>query len=360
MSRWPTPNRRRRRDAPDGRVRLRGDDHQVAEAGGRADRGRRAAARDLDRQGRHRGAEPRRPASSQQILVQEGETVEVGTKLAVIGAPERRTARRHSLRRRRSAPEPATTEAAARGRRRLERRDPGADTRAGRGRPAPGRSCAPHGAAAEAEHERQEFVSPVVARIASEHGVDASPGQGTGRGGRVTKKDILALHRVGRAGRRADGAGCSGRAAPAPAPPAAPPPPSPRRRPLLRRHRRLLAAAPAAPPRKPAPGESFEPMTAMRKGIAEHMRRSLDTSAHVTSAIEVDMSKVVAIREKLKPEYQKSYGVNPTYLIFVARAVGRDAQGLPVDQRRDPRRPDRHAQLRQPRLRRRARRTARD
>jgi 2-oxoglutarate dehydrogenase E2 component (dihydrolipoamide succinyltransferase) len=62
-------------------------------------------------------------------------------------------------------------------------------------------------------------------------------------------------------------------------------------------------------------------MTAMRKGIAEHMRRSLDTSAHVTSAIEVDMSKVVALREKLKPEFQKSYGLNPTYLIFVARAV---------------------------------------
>jgi pyruvate/2-oxoglutarate dehydrogenase complex dihydrolipoamide acyltransferase (E2) component len=68
-------------------------------------------------------------------------------------------------------------------------------------------------------------------------------------------------------------------------------------------------------------GEQVEPMTAMRKGIAEHMRRSLDTAAHVTSAIEVDMSRVVAIREKLKPEFQKSYGVNPTYLIFVARAV---------------------------------------
>ena len=62
-------------------------------------------------------------------------------------------------------------------------------------------------------------------------------------------------------------------------------------------------------------------MNAMRRGIAEHMRRSLDTSAHVTSAIEVDMSKVVAIRKKLKSEYQKSYGVNPTYLAFVARAV---------------------------------------
>jgi 2-oxoglutarate dehydrogenase E2 component (dihydrolipoamide succinyltransferase) len=51
------------------------------------------------------------------------------------------------------------------------------------------------------------------------------------------------------------------------------------------------------------------------------MRRSLDTAAHVTSAIEVDMSKVVAIREQLKAAYQKDYGVNPTYLSFVARAA---------------------------------------
>ena len=62
-------------------------------------------------------------------------------------------------------------------------------------------------------------------------------------------------------------------------------------------------------------------MSAMRRGIAEHMRRSLDTSAHVTSAIEVDMSKVVAARETLKKEYQSAYGVNPTYLAFVARAA---------------------------------------
>jgi 2-oxoglutarate dehydrogenase E2 component (dihydrolipoamide succinyltransferase) len=62
-------------------------------------------------------------------------------------------------------------------------------------------------------------------------------------------------------------------------------------------------------------------MTAMRRGIAEHMRRSLDTSAHVTSAIEVDMSRVVALRKKLKPEYESNHGVNVTYLAFVARAV---------------------------------------
>ncbi len=70
-------------------------------------------------------------------------------------------------------------------------------------------------------------------------------------------------------------------------------------------------------------------MNAMRRGIADHMRRSLDTAAHVTSAIEVDMSRVVAIREKLKPEYQKSYGVNPTYLIFIARGVVETLKNYP-------------------------------
>ena len=74
-------------------------------------------------------------------------------------------------------------------------------------------------------------------------------------------------------------------------------------------------------PGEPGVGEVIAPMSAMRRGIAEHMRRSLDTAAHVTSAIEVDMSKVVAIRERLKPEYEKAYGINPTYLSFIARAT---------------------------------------
>ena len=132
------------------------------------------------------------------------------------------------------------------------------------------------------------FVSPVVAKIASEHGVDPSQVQGTGRGGRVTKKDILSFIESGAEAPAAAAPAQAAPATPAPAaPPAAPEPPK------------------AAPPPAPAPaaaqaGESFEPMSAMRKGIAEHMRRSLDTSAHVTSAIEVDMSKVVAIRNKLK------------------------------------------------------------
>src|SRR5947209_1052511 len=87
--------------------------------------------------------------------------------------------------------------------------------------------------------------------------------------------------------------------------------------------------APPAKPPAPAPvaagetlpGETVEPMTAMRRGIAEHMRRSVDTAAHVTSAIEVDFTKIVAARAALKKEFQSAYGVNPTYLAFVARAA---------------------------------------
>jgi pyruvate dehydrogenase E2 component (dihydrolipoamide acetyltransferase) len=210
----------------------------------------------------------------QQILVQEGETVDVGTKLAVI-APAGAVV--PTAEEPEPAPEPEPVAEAA----------PAAA--------AP--PAAPAPVAADVSGNGKTFVSPVVARIAAEHGVDVGSIQGTGRGGRVTKKDILAFIEAG--------APVKVKEAPpeAAAPPTAPP------------------AAPAMPQAQPVAGEQLEPMTAMRKGIAEHMRRSLYTAAHVTSAIEVDMSKVVAIREPLKAEYQKSYGVNPTYLIFVARAA---------------------------------------
>ncbi len=142
-----------------------------------------------------------------------------------------------------------------------------------------------------------KFVSPVVARIASEHGIDPNQIPGTGRGGRVTKQDILAVVESGPRRRAAPQAPAAAEA------PKAPPAPA------------------AAPPLPPQTGEQVEPVSAMRRGIAEHMRRSLDTAAHVTSAIEVDMSKIVAARAALKKEFQSAYGVNPTYLAFVARAA---------------------------------------
>jgi pyruvate dehydrogenase E2 component (dihydrolipoamide acetyltransferase) len=274
----------------------------------------------------------------QQILVQEGETVEVGTKLAVIApegaaaeAPpaEQPPAEEAPAEQAPAEPEPATAQAAA------EAAAPSsAEGEAPAPAPAPPEPAAPAAAAPEPAPAgadgagEKTFVSPVVARIASEHGVDVSEVPGTGRGGRVTKKDILAFVESGPpAAAPAPEAAAAPEAPPAPAaPPApeAPPAPAPAQAPPE------PAPAPAAPPptpepavaqAQPEPGETFEPMSAMRRGIAEHMRRSLDTSAHVTSAIEVDMSKVVAIRKKLKREYQQAYGLNPTYLAFVARVA---------------------------------------
>jgi 2-oxoglutarate dehydrogenase E2 component (dihydrolipoamide succinyltransferase) len=216
-----------------------------------------------------------------EILVQEGQTVAVGTLLARVGGDPGGAAAAPP------PPEPAT--------------QPAADASAAaatEGEAAPESTGAPAPVEEHAGNGRA-FVSPVVARIAAEHGIDPSQVPGTGTGGRVTKKDIQAFIDTG-----------SEPAAPAPVAPAPQAAPAP-------------APAAAQQPVEVAPnaGESLEPMSAMRRGIAEHMRRSLDTSAHVTSAIEVDMSKVVLIREKLKKEYQAGYGVNPTYLAFIARAT---------------------------------------
>ena len=248
------------------------------------------------------------PASGvvQQILVQEGETVEVGTKIAVI-APEGSAAPPAPAAEEAPAPEevpePATQEAAA---------ESAAASGAEGETPTAAEvetPAAPPAPAPDGQADGARFVSPVVARIAAEHGVDVAQVPGTGRGGRVTKKDILAFIEAG---------------APAPAPaPAEAPAEAPA----------TPAPAPATSASAPAPaaqeGESVEAMSAMRRGIAEHMRRSLDTSAHVTSAIEVDMSKVAAIRQKLKKEYQDAYGVNPTYLAFVARAAAETLKDYP-------------------------------
>jgi pyruvate dehydrogenase E2 component (dihydrolipoamide acetyltransferase) len=265
----------------------------------------------------------------QQILVQEGETVEVGARLAVI-APEGADVEEAPPEEAPAAAEPERAQAAA----------PAPQPAAPAPAPAqPAPAPAGNGAA------ERTFVSPVVARIAAEQGVDVSQVAGTGAGGRVTKKDILAYIESGpppaaapsapepaapsaepvaapQPPRAPEPAPAPAAAAPTPAPPAAEPAPAPAPAPAATR-----AAAPE--PEPAMAGETVEPMTAMRRGVAEHMRRSLDTSAHVTSAIEVDMSTVVAIRKKLKPEYEQAYGVNPTYLAFIARATVETLRDFP-------------------------------
>ena len=257
------------------------------------------------------------------ILVQEGETVEVGTVLATI-VPEG------------AAVEPAPQEPPA-------PVAPPPEPAAQAAPPEPAAAAPPQTEPAQTEPQApaepgppaedddghgdgRTFVSPVVARIAAEHNVDVSAISGTGRGGRVTKKDILSY--LESSGARVEEAPPpEPAAAPAPppppaepVPPAEPPPPTPAPEPAV-------AAPPAAAEEEPeapeaaAPGEQLEPMTVMRKAIAEHMVRSVQTSAHVTTVFEIDMSKVVGIRDGLKREYEEKHGVRLTYLAFIARAV---------------------------------------
>jgi 2-oxoglutarate dehydrogenase E2 component (dihydrolipoamide succinyltransferase) len=265
-----------------------------------------------------------------QIVVQEGETVAVGTKLAQIGGAAAGDGAAPSAPPQEAPPEPATQAAADASMAAAsegvgdvapstesqagEPAEPAAEAADAAAAPA-GPAAAPQ--AADAATNGKTFVSPVVARIASEHGVDPGQVPGTGRGGRVTKKDILAFVESG------EPAATKAMPAPeapveeapaAPAPPAPAPAPAPAPPPTAR-------PAPQAPVAEAVPGETHEPITPMRRGIAEHMRRSLDTSAHVTTVFEVDMSRVVEARRKLKPEYERSYGVNPTYLAFIARAT---------------------------------------
>jgi pyruvate dehydrogenase E2 component (dihydrolipoamide acetyltransferase) len=240
-----------------------------------------------------------------EILVQEGETVAVGTLLARIGGEGGGSAPAEA------PPEPATQPAAD-----------AANAAASEGQTV-SRDAQPLAAPTESAAQSgngKSFVSPVVARIAAEHGIDPAQVPGTGTGGRVTKKDIQSFIEQGGAEQPEAAPAPPAAAAPveAPAQPAPPQPAPTEPAPAQVQQAAPQAAAPEAPTQ---PGETVEPMSAMRRGIAEHMRRSLDTSAHVTSAIEVDMSKVVAIRERLKKEYQQAYGVNPTYLAFVARAT---------------------------------------
>jgi 2-oxoglutarate dehydrogenase E2 component (dihydrolipoamide succinyltransferase) len=270
-----------------------------------------------------------------EIRVQEGETVEVGTVLAVIAPAGAEPAAPEAP----AAPPAEQPETPAEPAEALAEETPAAEAPSAPAAPAePVAAPAPPPASATtapaAAGNGKTFISPVVARIAAEHNVDPGAIPGTGQGGRVTKKDILAYIESGAAA-----------APPAPAPAEAPPAPAapaPEAAPAATPAPTEPAPAPAAPapapaaaapppPPQPVPptpvatgpglGEHEEPMNAMRRGIAEHMRRSLDTSAHVTSAIEVDMSKVVAAREALKKEYQAKHGVNPTYLAFVTKAA---------------------------------------
>jgi 2-oxoglutarate dehydrogenase complex dihydrolipoamide succinyltransferase (E2) component len=158
-------------------------------------------------------------------------------------------------------------------------------------------SVAPEPEAESEETDRSGFISPVVRRIADKHGVDLDLVKGTGIGGRVRKKDVLAFVEEGPT---------NGEPKPAP---------------VLHMESPYRPDEPVeAPAPGPSDGERREPMTPMRLAIAKHMVSSRRTAAHCTTIVEVDMSRVAARRAELK-ETMARRGVKLTYLAFVAKAT---------------------------------------
>src|SRR5437762_888026 len=157
---------------------------------------------------------------------------------------------------------------------------------------------APAPAHEEEDHARS---SPLVRKIAREHNVNLSQVSGTGLGGRITKQDIMAF--LERTEATAPGAS-------APAPARAPQPPAP--------------AAPA-----PIPGD-LVPATQMRKIIAQRMIESRRTSAHVHSMFEVDLTRIVNLRNKLKAGFEQRHGARLTFMPFFVRAAIIALQQFPI------------------------------
>ncbi len=226
-----------------------------------------------------------------EIVVQEGETVPVGARLAVIGggsgaaAPASEPA---------AAPEPAPEPAPA-----PPAPAPAAATpppppppAAPTPAPAPAPTAAPAPSAPTAPANGGGAVtSPIVRQLIAQEGLDANQIRGTGEGGRITRSDVLDAARA---------RGTQPAAAPAPA---APP-----------------ASAPAPEPIARGTGDEIVPFDNIRRRTAEHMVRSLATSAHVYTSVRVDFERVERARVAHQAAWKNEEGFGLTYLPFIIRA----------------------------------------
>lgn len=169
---------------------------------------------------------------------------------------------------------------------------------------APSRTAA--AVAGSLEERIRTKSSPLVRKMAQEHGVDISGLAGSGIAGRVTKRDLVQ--------HLESGAPRAGSVTPLPM---------------------ASMYAPGGygyePPHiEPWPGDVVEPMSKIRRLTAGHMVYSKHTSAHVTSFFEVDLTKVAKVRAKLRPDFEKQYGEKLTYLPFITQAVVQGLRKFPV------------------------------
>jgi len=229
------------------------------------------------------------PASGvlQDIKVSEGTTVQVNTVVGTIATDgESAAAASKPV----AAPQPAPAPA--------EKKPPAPPKAApsqAEQQPVP----APAPAHEEEDHARS---SPLVRKIAREHNVNLSQVSGTGLGGRITKQDIMAFLE------RTEAPAAPGASASAPA-------------------RAPQPSAPAAP--APIPGD-LVPATQMRKIIAQRMIESRRTSAHVHSMFEVDLTRIVNLRNKLKAGFEQRHGARLTFMPFFVRAAIIALQQFPI------------------------------
>jgi pyruvate dehydrogenase E2 component (dihydrolipoamide acetyltransferase) len=239
-----------------------------------------------------------------EIRVAEGETVAVGTVIAVVGGAD-------------AAPAPPPVAAPAPAPAPVVTPVPApviapAPAPAPVATPAP--APAPVATAPVVAAQSNKLLSPVVRRLVNEHGINIDALQGTGPGGRITREDVLDY---------IDRNGLATQTTPAPAPVAAPAPiaaPAPVQAPV---------SAPAPAP-APAPAvsraalgdrEQVIPLTKIRRLTGSHMVMSLETSPHAFTVVEVDYANVDKTRGSVKESWKSSEGFSLTYLPFISRAV---------------------------------------
>jgi 2-oxoglutarate dehydrogenase E2 component (dihydrolipoamide succinyltransferase) len=245
-----------------------------------------------------------------EVLVQEGQTVQVNAVVARIGeAGGAAAAPPAAVEAPAAAPAPAPEPA-------------GAGPYPNSPGPAPTPVAEQPVAEAPKVEESKEAgpTSPLVKKMARENNLDLTKITGTGAGGRITKEDVEGY--------------LAAQSKPAPAAPApvaaapATPPPPPTPAPVAAPAPPALAPAIGLP--KPTAKTRIEPMSNMRQKIAEHMVMSKRTSAHVTTVHRVDMTRVAKMRAKHKEDFQQRYGMSLTFLPFVTRAAVEALRAFPT------------------------------
>ncbi len=266
-----------------------------------------------------------------EIRVQEGDTVDVGTVIAVVGdadgaAPEAPAATPEAEPEPEPAPEPEPEPAA-------EAEPAPAQAAAP---PPPPPPAAPAASPQTAQAGDNRLLSPVVRRLVNEHGLEPDSIAGSGPGGRITRDDVLD-HIDATGANRQDPAAAGAPAAAAPAPAAsqqpaqsAPAPAQPAPAPAQSTPapaQSAPAGRPAAPAPAPAPSvaagerDTTVPLSKIRRLTGDHMVMSKATSPHAFSVVEVDFANVDVVRTEVKGDWKATHGFSLTYLPFIARAV---------------------------------------